>query len=137
MDLSGRKVAYLALLLFARIMWNQRRRSAFIDSLLPEEIERLQAFERLIGIGAISATVLQSREKRANRKKTKARVLEMSFQVSTRLGDIYFDASFDTEQGALERAKQWANAGLREVVITHGGQEFTIEQFAGRGMPEQ
>ena len=62
--------------------------------------------------------------------------LKMSFEVSTRLGDIYLNATCDTEHEALERAKQWAKAGLYEVMITHDDEIFTIEQFAGRGMPE-
>lgn len=58
----------------------------------------------------------------------------MSFQVSTRLDDIYLNAVFDTEAEALERAKQWANAGLGEVVITHAERSFTIEELVSRGL---
>ena len=73
----------------------------------------------------------------AIRSKLRSRCcLKMSFEVSTRLGDIYLNATCDTEHEALERAKQWAKAGLYEVMITHDDEIFTIEQFAGREMPE-
>lgn len=56
----------------------------------------------------------------------------MSFRVSARLDDIHLDEAFDTQQAALDRAKGWTKAGLPRVVITHGGQEFTVDEFARR-----
>jgi hypothetical protein len=52
------------------------------------------------------------------------------FKVSTRLDDIYFDETFDTE--ALERAKAWTGANLGEVKITHDGKTYTVDEFAIR-----
>jgi hypothetical protein len=36
----------------------------------------------------------------------------MTFKVSTRLNDIYFEEPFDTELEALERAQSWTRAKL-------------------------
>ena len=43
----------------------------------------------------------------------------MTFKVSIRLDDIFFDETFDTDLEALERAKAWTKARLGEVTIAH------------------
>jgi hypothetical protein len=53
----------------------------------------------------------------------------MPFKVSTRLDDIYFEETFDTELEALERAKTWTKANLGEVVIVHEGKTYTLHDF--------
>jgi hypothetical protein len=54
----------------------------------------------------------------------------MAFKVSTRLDDIVFDETFDTDLEALERAKVWTKANLGEVIITHEGKTYTPDEFA-------
>jgi hypothetical protein len=54
----------------------------------------------------------------------------MTFKVSTRLDDIYFDERFDTDIEALERALSWTRARLGEVIIVHDDKIFTVEEFA-------
>ena len=59
----------------------------------------------------------------------------MSFKVATRLDDIYFDETFDTEPEAVECAKAWTRAKLGEVIINHAGRTYTLEEFMSR-LPE-
>jgi hypothetical protein len=54
----------------------------------------------------------------------------MTFKVSTRLDDIYFDEVFDTDIEALDQAISWTMARLGEVVIVHNDRAFTLEEFA-------
>jgi hypothetical protein len=53
----------------------------------------------------------------------------MTFKVSTRLDDIYFDETFDTDLEALERAKAWTKARLGEVTIVHKEKTYTLDEF--------
>jgi hypothetical protein len=72
------------------------------------------------------------REKHARNGASNLGTFQMSFRVSSRLDDIYLDETFDTDWAALERATAWTKAGLPGVTITHGAQEFTVDQFARR-----
>jgi len=61
----------------------------------------------------------------------------MTFKVSTRLDDIYFEETFDTDQEALERAQSWTRAKLGDVVIVHKGKTYTPNESAvGRALDE-
>jgi hypothetical protein len=53
----------------------------------------------------------------------------MTFKVSTRLDDIYFEETFDTDLEALERAQSWTRAKLGDVVIIHEGDTYTLNEF--------
>jgi hypothetical protein len=54
----------------------------------------------------------------------------MNFHVSTRLDDIYLDATLDKAEEALERAKAWTSASLGEVLIIHDGKTYTVQEFS-------
>lgn len=56
----------------------------------------------------------------------------MSFQVSTRLDDIYFDETIENEAEALRRARSWAQANFGDVLISHEAKTYTIEEFTAR-----
>ena len=56
----------------------------------------------------------------------------MTFKVSTRLDDICFDETFDTDLEALERAKAWTKARLGEIIIVDQGKTYTLDEFALR-----
>ncbi len=45
----------------------------------------------------------------------------MPLKVTTRLDEIYFTETFDTELEALAQARAWTKAGRGEVEITHHG----------------
>jgi hypothetical protein len=60
----------------------------------------------------------------------------MTFKVSTRLDDIYFDETFDTDVEALERARAWTKARLGEVIIEYDGKCYTVDEFA-LGLPDR
>jgi hypothetical protein len=53
----------------------------------------------------------------------------MTFKVSTRLDDIYFEETFDTGLEALEQAKRWTRAELGDVVIVYEGKTYTLHDF--------
>jgi hypothetical protein len=61
----------------------------------------------------------------------------MTFKVSTRLDDIYFEESFDTELEALERAQSWTRAKLGDVVIVHEGKTYSLNEFAVGALAEK
>jgi len=54
----------------------------------------------------------------------------MTFKVSTRLDDICFDETLDTQLEALERARAWTKARLGEVIIEHEGKSYTLDEFS-------
>ena len=53
----------------------------------------------------------------------------MTFKVSTRLDEIYFEETFDTDLEALERAKSWTRAKLGDVVIVYEGKTYSVNEF--------
>jgi hypothetical protein len=56
----------------------------------------------------------------------------MRFKVTTRLSDIFFSETFDTELEALAQAKAWTKAKLGEVVISCNGVTYTLEEFTAK-----
>ena len=56
----------------------------------------------------------------------------MTFKVSTRLNDIYFEETFDTELEAMERAQSWTRAKVGDVVIVYDGKTYTLNEFRDR-----
>jgi hypothetical protein len=70
------------------------------------------------------------REKDAKEIESYRRSFVMNFHVSTRLDDIYLDATLDKAEEALERAKAWTSASLGEVLIIHDGKTYTVQEFS-------
>lgn len=56
----------------------------------------------------------------------------MPFKVSTRLHDIFFEETFDTELEAMERGQSWTRAKLGDVVIVYEEKTYTLNEFRDR-----
>lgn len=56
----------------------------------------------------------------------------MPFRVTTRVSDIFFSETFDTELEMLAQARAWTKASRGEVVISHNGVTYTLEEFTAK-----